>query len=528
VAADYPRLGLPPPWLGNLLVFGLLVALVAAWFLVQTRQAQRSFLADSSAHARLVGDAVGLHARGAVLAQELGDGLLSAFLGSSARFVDYLDGIEPFRAEELTAFAAEAGLALIRVVRPDGAVQGPAGGVPLPAADCSGLERPRLLPDRQVLLYGIPRSGGGCVWVAMAAGPLEALRAAVGLPQALAAVRQLPGMVAVTLRGQPDPGRVRAADAGAPEVVIRRLDGRPVASARVPVAGAELRLDLDAAPLLRQQQRLWWEFAGLLAVLLPAGGLGTWLLYRHQRAHDRRLQAVERQLSQQREEAGLGRAAAGIAHEIRNPLNALAMGLQRLQLEVEDLAPDHQRLLAAMGEALRRANASVTGLLDYARAYRPLLAPVALEQLLDEQCSLFQGRLAELGVTPRRRIVPVTPVPGDADLLRQVLDNLLRTALEALPSGGDLSIELGPVPGGVQLDLTNTGLALAPEEVERMLEPWFTTKVQGTGLGLAIARRMIAAHGGRLTLAAPAPGQLRVRVWLPARPVVASTAEPGP
>ncbi|HAS50817.1 MAG TPA: two-component sensor histidine kinase, partial [Gammaproteobacteria bacterium] len=106
-------------------------------------------------------------------------------------------------------------------------------------------------------------------------------------------------------------------------------------------------------------------------------------------------------------------------------------------------------------------------------------------------------------------------IPGDLDLLRQVLDNLLRNALEAQPQGGWLDIRLNPVAGGLELTLSNAGFSLPSEDAPRILEPWFTTKSTGAGLGLAISRRILVAHGGRLTVASPRPGELAVQLFLP-------------
>ncbi|WP_242445594.1 hypothetical protein [Chromatium okenii] len=127
---EVPLRHLPSPWLGHLLVFGLLFALVFGWFFVQTRQAQQVFLEDASARARLLTDAVMLHTRGALLAERVTADILTRFLGNSARFVAYLDGVAPFRADELSAFADEAGLSVIRLIRAEGIVQGPQNGNP--------------------------------------------------------------------------------------------------------------------------------------------------------------------------------------------------------------------------------------------------------------------------------------------------------------------------------------------------------------------------------------------------------------
>ncbi len=519
VAADTQSAQSPRLWLGNLLVFGALGVLVLVWFSFQTRQAQQTFLEEATGHARLLADAVSLHARGAVLGHEVTDAMLIDVLGNSARFVDYLDRIEAFREQELTAFAAEAGLAAIHIIGPEGVRQGPPDGDADPALDC---QHPRQLlsrPERHVLAFAAPRQGRpGCVLVAVDSRAIDELRDAIGLPRALRAIAALPGVVGVALNGTLSADAVRLSTPTMPVVAIRRLaDGSRQVETRTPLAGAELRVDLDAGPLARTEARLWQQFAGFAALLVLIGTLSAGLLYRYQRGHLEQLRAYEQRLSQQREEAALGQAAAAIAHELRNPLNAMAMGLQRLQIEADALDDEHRRLVAVMREAVARSNRSVTGLLDYARPYRPRQEPVALGVLVTEQLALYAGSLRAAGIQLQQD-VPVhaaAPVPGDPDLLRQVLDNLLRNALEAQPQGGWLQIRLNARTDGLELTLSNPGFTLPPDQAPRILEPWFTTKPAGTGLGLAISRRILVAHKGHLTVATPRPGELDVRLFLP-------------
>jgi len=517
VAAEDGTSRLARPWIGHLLVFALLLCMVFGWFFFQTGQAQRVFLDDAREHARLLADAVALHARGAVLAEEVTESILIRFLGSSARFVDYLDGVEPFRPDELGAFAAEAGLSAIRIVRGDGIAQGPASWQPIQPPNCDQLGRPIRIPELDTLMLGIARAdGSGCVLVGMDSRQLQTLRAEIGLPRALQAVAGLPGVAGVKLLGEPSANvRIRP-ESGAPAVVMLPLDdGRPVARASAEVAGATLILDMDAGPLLRIRERLWLEFLAFALVLALTGGFGAWLLYRYQARHDCQVQDYERRLSRQREEAGLGRASAAIAHEIRNPLNAMAMGLQRLQMEAGELSPEHRRLVALVLEATSRANRTVTGLLDYARAYRPLTQAVALDVLVADRLSLYRGRIAEQGLELVCALRPKTRISADPQLLGQVFDNLLVNALDAAPAGSLLEIKIEQTSQGGALYIANDGLTLAGDQVTQILDPWFTTKTEGTGLGLAISQRIVAAHGGRLTLEIPRSGRLSVRIDLP-------------
>ncbi|HRY14682.1 MAG TPA: ATP-binding protein [Candidatus Competibacteraceae bacterium] len=509
----------PPLWLGNLLAFGVLCCLALAWFSFQTHQAQQAFLEDSASHARMLADAVSLHARGAVLGHQVTDAMLIGFLSNSARFIDYLDRVEPFRDQELTAFAAEAGLSAIRVIRPDSVNQGPPDWNPGASLNCDHLQRLLSLPDIQELAFGAPRQGrAGCVLVSMDSRPVDELRNAIGLARALEAAATLPGVIRAKITGNLAENTIESVHQDVPEVAIRqRANGVRVVETRTRLGDAELVVDLDAGPLARTEERLWREFAGFAFILASTGGLGAWLLYRYQRAHLEQLRAYEHRLSQQREDAALGQTAAAIAHEIRNPLNAMAMGLQRLQIEADELSSEHRRLVAVVLEAVGRSNRSVSGLLDYARLYQPCQQPVALDALVDDLLTLYAGRLQKAGIELRRHLALHDEISGDPDLLRQVVDNLLRNALEAQPEGGWLVLRLQPVAAGLELTLTNPGFLLPPEEAPRLLEPWVTTKPGGAGLGLAISRRIVAAHGGRLTIATPQPGQLELRLFLPRR-----------
>jgi two-component system, NtrC family, sensor histidine kinase HydH len=217
---------------------------------------------------------------------------------------------------------------------------------------------------------------------------------------------------------------------------------------------------------------------------------------------------------------GLGRAAAAIAHEVRNPLNAMAMGLQRLQLEAAELTPEHRRLVDLAQEAVRRTNGTVTGLLEYARALHPVPEPLRLAVLIGDALTLYRGRLAAAGIDLAEDLPPVANAFADPRLLSQVLDNLLRNALEAAPAASTLEVRAWSGTGTAAFSIANDGFTLPAAEAERCLEPWFTTKPTGTGLGLAISRRIIAAQGGSLHLSVPQAGRLCVTVELPCRPLV--------
>ena len=228
-----------------------------------------------------------------------------------------------------------------------------------------------------------------------------------------------------------------------------------------------------------------------------------------------RTRQYERQLSKEREDAVLGRAAAAIAHEVRNPLNAIAMGLQRLQIEAEDLGSEHRQLLSLMLDSVQRANGIVADLLQYSRPQRPHKEPFCLARTLEDMLTLYKPLCTDLGIVVRERILFREPALGDADLLKQVMENLLRNAIEAQPCGGFLEVELRGEEREVVLAVRNGGFSLPRDEAVRIFEPYFTTKAQGTGLGMPIALRIVRAHGGHMDVQTNGNDHVKISVRLP-------------
>lgn len=234
------------------------------------------------------------------------------------------------------------------------------------------------------------------------------------------------------------------------------------------------------------------------------------------RQEERRL--LQSQLAHQEKMAAFGLFAAGVAHEIGNPLAAISSELELL-LGEQDLGTV-QTSLTQIRVHVGRISRILRELVDFARRRRDTEADLSLNTVVDDTLRLIRPDPRMRGVTLSTELDPdIPPVHLVEDLLVQVILNLVINALDAMPSGGKLSIRTRQVGRDVQLEIADTGVGMTPEVRARAFEPLFTTKPQGkgTGLGLSICADILGAIGGRIEVDS-APGRgATFRVTLPGR-----------
>lgn len=246
------------------------------------------------------------------------------------------------------------------------------------------------------------------------------------------------------------------------------------------------------------------------------------------------LASADAQLQRSRRLAALGEMAAGIAHEVRNPLAAIQLYAGML---IEDLAglsqgvlPDPQASIVLGLDNARKISAAVRGLdgivgdvLSFSREIRPRPRLVAVGDLFDRVVHAQQPAIDAAGVDVCRDAAgDDLPVRVDPDLLQQALVNLVRNAVEAMADASDrrLTLSARVDDACVMLGVRDTGPGVADEVIDRIFNPFFTTRHTGTGLGLAIVHRIIDAHAGAITVRNEGGAVFEIR--LP----VASLAEP--
>jgi PAS domain S-box-containing protein len=219
---------------------------------------------------------------------------------------------------------------------------------------------------------------------------------------------------------------------------------------------------------------------------------------------------AEAQLQRQREVlyqneklAALGTLAAGIAHEMNNPLGIMTTRIEVMLLEAEEqrLPPQVREDLQVLHRAGQRVARIAASLRSFARQSAGDRQSVELATIVDEALLLMTKPLAADNIQVRTtldRTLP--PIVGDVTALHQVLMNLLTNAREAMPEGGEIAIETTGAErsGWVRLRVTDTGTGIAPEEISKVFDPFYTTKRTGTGLGLSVTYGIVQEHGGTI------------------------------
>ncbi len=223
----------------------------------------------------------------------------------------------------------------------------------------------------------------------------------------------------------------------------------------------------------------------------------------------------ERQAAALRAErlAAVGRMAAHITHEIRNPLSAIGLNTELLGDEVQGGSPEAARLVRAIGAEVDRLTGITEEYLRFARLPRPRLELEDLGEVVQGGLELQRAAFEQAGVALEVTLAAAR-VRCDEGQLRQVLLNLLRNALEATPRGGRVSV-LVRAGDEAELSVSDTGPGLPDEAVLHLFEPFFTTKERGTGLGLALAQQIVVEHGGTLRCERAPSGGARFVVTLP-------------
>jgi signal transduction histidine kinase len=198
--------------------------------------------------------------------------------------------------------------------------------------------------------------------------------------------------------------------------------------------------------------------------------------------------------------AALGRLTSGVAHEVKNPLNAMRIHLELLKARLGTSQPAVRENLEVIAQEIVRLDRVVQGFLKFVRPEEVRLAPVPVDVLLAEIARLMTPEAGRAGARIVEDMAPeLPPVAGDRELLQQALTNLVANAIQAMPKGGTVTLgaRLGP-DGSVEIRIADEGVGIPAQDLEKIFRLYFTTKSQGSGIGLSMVYRIVQMHDGRI------------------------------
>jgi signal transduction histidine kinase len=235
------------------------------------------------------------------------------------------------------------------------------------------------------------------------------------------------------------------------------------------------------------------------------------------------LKATQLQLIEAAKLESVGRLAAGVAHEVKNPLMTLTMVADYLAQVIPADEPDAAPMLQDMRDAIQRANRVISELLEFSRPGDLTLAPEDFHAIVDRALFLVKLETTRHHIDVVRQFSEALPaVPVDKNKVEQVLVNVFMNAIQVMPQGGTLTVRASVTPAGengppaLMAEIDDTGPGIPDAYLTKVFEPFFTTKPtgQGTGLGLCVARQIIQLHGGTIELRNRAEGGARVTIVL--------------
>jgi two-component system sensor histidine kinase HydH len=199
--------------------------------------------------------------------------------------------------------------------------------------------------------------------------------------------------------------------------------------------------------------------------------------------------------------AALGQLTAGLAHELRNPMGTMKASAEMLARQVADSGPVAVELAGYISSEVDRTNSLITRFLEFARPLQIRRETCDLNELAEKTVRRVEREQAGSGISLHLNLAPeLRPIAADGELLERALANLLVNAIQASPQGSTVTLKTRPTGHGVEIAVIDRGSGIAPELLEQVFNPFFTTKKDGVGLGLAIVSKIVDEHGGHLSV----------------------------
>ncbi|MCD6405376.1 MAG: hypothetical protein J7M19_06085 [Planctomycetes bacterium] len=255
----------------------------------------------------------------------------------------------------------------------------------------------------------------------------------------------------------------------------------------------------------------------VVSVIILAAVLAAGLVIRYVGRRTKRRLRRQRK----RERDLLENLAAGLAHELKNPLGALNLNLELLREKLESsggLPDDSRKRLTTIMKETHRLEDVLNNFLRYARRRPPALAPVDIPGLIEDVLVFLNPETLRAGIEVETHFDPdAATCLADASLLKQAMLNVILNAAEAMPNGGLVTITTEHNADAVSIVVTDTGTGVLPEDIPKLFDAYFSAKKGGTGLGLTITKRIIEDHNGTIELESSPGGGTTVTLTLPGK-----------
>jgi signal transduction histidine kinase len=244
------------------------------------------------------------------------------------------------------------------------------------------------------------------------------------------------------------------------------------------------------------------------------------LIWVNQNRHLKKIKEMENRIQLAERLSSLGHLAAGVAHEIRNPLNAIGMGIQRLKREFlpgeEKTKEEYIQFTELILKEIQRVNEIIEEFLTLSRPFQLNLKVSSLQDLLKNLMALFREEASAQGIQLQVDLnAQLPPVKIDEQRLTQALINIMKNGMEAMEKGGVLRLEAHSYKDRIEVVLSDTGSGIPVDHMGKIFNYYYTTKEKGVGLGLPIAHRIIEAHGGQLKIESQVGVGTKVTIVLP-------------
>jgi len=303
--------------------------------------------------------------------------------------------------------------------------------------------------------------------------------------------------------------------------------GRELLEITVPVrldkkiAGfARLGLNRESSDkILRENRNRMITF---MIFIMSIGVLSMFVLYLNQKKYSLRMEEMGDRLHQAEKLSALGQLAAGVAHEIRNPLNAISMASQRIRREYppdeEEKKRGFQHITGIISEEIKRLNRIVEEFVIFSRNRRLEFSDHSITYVLERIVGLIreEADLKDIAIKTVWKDSSPLIIPMDVDKLRQAFYNIMKNAMEAIPGRGTITISAEPDGRGmISIKISDTGCGLTSEEIDHIFNPEYTTKEKGLGLGLSLVHEIIRGHGGEIHVESKVGSGTTFNVLLP-------------